>query len=39
LVITPTARGEDGLAPDLPEPILFEDVDPVHHDSIVRGWS
>ena len=25
--------------PDLAETILFEDVDPVHHDSIVWGWS
>jgi len=25
--------------PDFPETILFEDVDPVHHDSIVWGWS
>ena len=25
--------------PDLPETILFEDVDAVHHDSIVWGWS
>jgi hypothetical protein len=25
--------------PDLPETILFQDVDPVHHDSIVWGWS
>ena len=25
--------------PDLAETILFEDVDPVHHDSVVCGWS
>jgi len=39
VVITPTARGRRVGTPDFPETILFEDVDPVHHDSIVWGWS
>ena len=36
---TDRAWGERVGPPDLPETILFEDIDPVHHDSIVWGWS
>ena len=36
---TDYARGGLVGTPDLPETILFEDVDPVQHDYIVWGWS
>jgi hypothetical protein len=36
---TDCAWGRRVGSPDLPETILFEHVDPVHHNSIVWGWS
>jgi hypothetical protein len=36
---TDCALGGRVRTPDLTETILFEDVNPVHHDSIAWGWS